>query len=74
MFNKVSSVENLRPIEVESPQPEVRGRGLGTDSGTTAEQRTNACVQKKTLQLFNIFNNIQPYNNIPFKKKYATEK
>ena len=29
--------QNLRPIEVKSPQPEERGRGLVTDSGTGVE-------------------------------------
>ena len=37
MLRKDSTAQNLRPIEVESPQPEERGRGLVTDSGTGVE-------------------------------------
>ena len=37
MLKKDSAAQNLRPIEVESPQPEERGRGLVTDSGTGVE-------------------------------------
>ena len=37
MLKKDSTAQNLRPIEVESPQPEERGRGLVTDSGTQFE-------------------------------------
>ena len=32
-----STAQNLRPIEVESPEPKERGRGLETDSGTGVE-------------------------------------
>ena len=37
MLKKDSTAQNLRPIEVESPQPEERGRGLATYSGTRVE-------------------------------------
>ena len=37
MLRKDSTAQNLRPIEVESPQPEERERGLKTDSGTGVE-------------------------------------
>ena len=37
MLIKHCTVENLRPIEVESPQAEERGRGLVTHSGTGDE-------------------------------------
>jgi hypothetical protein len=30
--------------------------------------------QKNSFNISTILNNIQPYNKIPFKKKYATEK
>ena len=38
MLKKDSTAQNLRPIEVESPEPEERGRGLVTDSGTGVER------------------------------------
>ncbi len=37
MMKKNSTAQNLCPIEVKSPEPEERGRGLVTDSGTGVE-------------------------------------
>ena len=58
-MNNDSTAENLRPIEVESPQPEERGRGLVANSGTAVEPRTDACVQKNFQPL--TFNFITKY-------------
>ena len=38
MLRKDSTAQNLSPIEVEGPQPEERGRGFVTDSGTGVEE------------------------------------
>ena len=47
MLKKDSTAQNLRPIEVESPQPEERGRGLVTDSGKGVEGNYSGWRSKK---------------------------
>ena len=42
--------QNLRPIEVESQQPEERGRGLVTDSGTGDESCYSCWRTKNSIE------------------------
>ena len=51
MLKKDSTSQNLRPIEVESPQPEERGRGLVTDSGTGVESCYSCWRTKNSIEI-----------------------
>ena len=50
MLKKDSTAQNLRPIEVESPQPEERGRGLVTDSGTGVKRCYGSWRTKESIE------------------------
>ena len=50
MLKKDSTAQNLSPIEVESPQPEERGRGLVRDSGTGVERCCGSWRTKESIE------------------------
>ena len=50
MMKKNSTAQNLCPIEVKSPEPEERGRGLVTDSGTGVEGCYGSWRTKESIE------------------------